>query len=1323
MEKRLRDLIELPSVRTVIQLSDTSDPKLKKLIGESFVLTQEVYFHFLTILQSIKEGQGEGFFVLGNYGSGKSHFLSILDLLLREEGVWGFLVEQRPALQEYSQWIQPGAYLVASDSLVDYQAWERLEDIILTKIQERLQRDYNIKVAYDWTEQLNKDLKLILKERYPKALASFLKKIGWEDEEPLFEPSNYPVLENLILELNLPYKLRPSRHQVFQHLQALLETGPLQGIVILLDELSEFLRSKPTGRAFNEDIRFLQFLGEWANKHSLWIIATLQERIEDTGDIPQEAFNKIKDRYPKTISLTARHIEELIHQRLIRKKPGAEEIINQTYQDFKTAFSTWMVPQDRFYRLYPVHPQTLKFLDQLKPLFSQHRGIVDFIHYQLQGDPGRRIPGMLELPSDILLTPDSIFDHFLRRIKERVETNPYSEVVYKYYEESGESIFPEPEERALALKIIKTLILQAISPWRYQISLRELAETLLTKVSTWDSEVNYQYIRDICEKLYKQGSYIGKKPGAGPLEDIYYIDLEADINLIIRRKVEYIEKGLEPGDSRIFYRLAHYLDSPQLPLAWLHREGKGKREIKWQNTPRWGYLILSDLRENSLDLIASLIEEFNNTELDFVLFLATPFQLRAQQEYLLETLLPYLRSHGPEDTSQHIPLIFWLPGPVEDEKALRRAYAHSILLEESKKDSTQLGQRLHSHLEAIMADDKRVVKEVFTVAYYDGTLISNLMEQERSLGEIGQLSFDRSLQEIIPPVLAQRFPRHQQLAPYTDIYLRGTAQELISSFLKPGQIVFPKGTSTSLKLLIESYLRPLKIIKNIPNGFHLAVDPRKSSIVAYYLQSLEEGRVDLKTLYWRLRKSPYGISFDQFQLLTLALIFSGQIIPYSQGKRKPLEEITTLDLANISEIGPGELLSATQQKSLQLIPLIPPQLKKEPLTIQQQQAIWEYLRQFKEERLNELNRLRTIFEHAQQYPAGSGLDWAMINEEIGKMSQFLEAIEPSYSSKEGLERFLESYQQYPLIGSVLQQYQTIKNFFFNYLDKYFLISRYLQERGWSLPSEERYQALAAQREGLIERLRESDKVFDEEYLEGLFQAFEPFKENYITLYQEGHRKYCSPERFTAYHQLRKSPDYRLLSLLAQIEPISVKDDLVKVERQLARIDQYQCPGPDPQVLQHQPFCLCGYQLGHSLDLAPVAELEAIIQKGIREYVQTLQEPMYCQKIMDHIADLEVIGDNQVADVLKKVLEIKLDDPGQETGLANLISPRAIQSINEALKGHPQPVVARDLDELYENLVERTFSRKNLLKIFNEWLSGTETVDDQTRIKITGVRKQ
>ena len=49
------------------------------------------------------------------------------------------------------------------------------------------------------------------------------------------------------------------------------------GLFLVLDELSEFLRSKPTPQSFNEDLRFLQFLGEWAQEHPLWLVAALQE--------------------------------------------------------------------------------------------------------------------------------------------------------------------------------------------------------------------------------------------------------------------------------------------------------------------------------------------------------------------------------------------------------------------------------------------------------------------------------------------------------------------------------------------------------------------------------------------------------------------------------------------------------------------------------------------------------------------------------------------------------------------------------------------------------------------------------------------------------------------------------------------------------------------------------------------------------------------------------------------------------------------------------------------------------------------------------------
>jgi hypothetical protein len=1320
MAKKIRDLIDLPPIRTVIQLSDTTDSQLKRLIGQSFVLTEEVYLHLVTILQALKEGQGEGFFILGNYGSGKSHFLSILSLLLQEEWIWRLLLQQKAELKKYYASIKANNYLVAADSLVEYQSWERLEDIILTKICRVLEQKYDVRLEFSGQNRFQEDLRLILKERYQAELTSFINRLGWTDEEPLFEPHNLPFLENLILELDLPYRIRPTRQQVFLQLEKLLNTGQLNGIVILLDEVSEFLRAKPTGRAFNEDIRFLQFLGEWANKHSLWIIATLQERIEDTGEIPQEVFNKIKDRYPRTIFLTAKHIEELIHQRLIRKKPGAAIIINEIYHEFKSAFSSWLIPQDRFYRLYPVNPQTLKFLEQVKSLFSQHRGIVDFIHYQLRGDPKRHIKGLWDEAPDVLLTPDKVFDHFLRRIKERVETNPYSEIVYRFYQESGENIFPDPEEYQLALKIIKVLILQAISPWEYHLNLKELTETLLPKITTWESEVNYQYVRDICERLYKQGSYINKKAGAKPQEDIYYVDLEADINLVIQRKVEYIVKGLEPEDSRLFYQLAPLVDGVQLPLAWLQQERRSKREIKWQNTPRWGYLILVDIREISSDFLSSLIDEFYTTEIDFILFLALPLQLREQQEYLLETILPFLQSYGIEDSAQQIPLLFWIPGPLalEDIKRLSQIYAHSILLEESRKDQSQFGQRIYHHLQNLVPDHYRVAKEIFIGVYYEGTLISNLTEQERSLREIGQLSFGRVLQEIIPPILDKRFPKHKQIAPYTDIFLRGTGQELISTFLRPGQISFPKGTSTNLKLLIEGYLRPLRIIKNIPNGFQLTVDPRKSPIVGHYLNLLGQEPVALDKVYWDLRKGPYGISQDQFHLLTLALIFSGQIIPYSGDKPKSLDEITTLELANISHLGPGELLSSIHQRFLKDITFIPDQLKKEPFTIQQQQTIWDFLKRFREEELSRLYRLREIINSAKPHPAFIYLDWPKIEEGVNKWAHFLEAINISLASKEGLERFVENYQQDAQIESSLDKYQENKNFFFNYLDKYLLIYRYLQERSWTIFPEEKYLAIAEQRQDLLERFKEIDKIFDETYLEGLFQAFDSFKETYIALYNEEHKKHCSPEQFLSYHQLRQSSDYQLLTLLAQIDSISVKNDLVKIERQLNKVGEYQCPGLEIQILSQQPFCSCGYQVGQERDLTPVSQLEDIIRNGIKEYILALQkEPEYQEKILDYIADLEVSGNQAMAEMLHKLLSLDIEDPGSKEELAVLLTPQMIGHINEALKGQPQTVLIRNLDELYENLVDRTFSKRAIGQIFNEWLSGAEVIDDRTKIKI------
>ena len=94
--------------------------------------------------------------------------------------------------------------------------------------------------------------------------------------------------------------------------------------MVLLDELSEFLRAKQ-GPALVEDLRFLQFLGEWARESPVVVVAALQESIEEVANVSQRELARIRDRY-RTLALSMRHVEDLVRGRLVRLRPGAEAV-------------------------------------------------------------------------------------------------------------------------------------------------------------------------------------------------------------------------------------------------------------------------------------------------------------------------------------------------------------------------------------------------------------------------------------------------------------------------------------------------------------------------------------------------------------------------------------------------------------------------------------------------------------------------------------------------------------------------------------------------------------------------------------------------------------------------------------------------------------------------------------------------------------------------------------------------------------------------------------------------------------------------------------
>src|SRR6056297_1805660 len=432
---KIKDLVEVKEVRTVVQMADIKDPKLRDFLTESFVITDEVEKVMLSFFNDLLNNNGKGYFLEGNFGSGKSHLLSVLSLLLDYEKSWQHILSQKDRsgrLDDFYENIKDKNYITINLSLVEHSNKEYLEDIVMDEItkfinQDKSLNDFNLKGEQEFIDKISK----IIKDEHQNKLKSFLRENNL-DEAELFTSGNIYLIEKLLNRLNLPYRFSYNRKQIFDQIADILDKDKYDGLVILIDELSEFLRSKPDGRRFNEDIRFLQFLGEFTNRVPCWIAATLQEEIEKTGETTPEAFNKIKDRYPTRFHLTGAHIKEIISKRLIKLKEGAEFEIKDVYNKYNRGFTGWQVSEDEFISLFPIHPLTVDLLDNLKPFFSQHRGIIDFIHYQLKGDESRHIEGMMEESADRLLTPDYIFDHFTSRIREMIETNPYYEKVYRY---------------------------------------------------------------------------------------------------------------------------------------------------------------------------------------------------------------------------------------------------------------------------------------------------------------------------------------------------------------------------------------------------------------------------------------------------------------------------------------------------------------------------------------------------------------------------------------------------------------------------------------------------------------------------------------------------------------------------------------------------------------------------------------------------------------------------------------------------------------------------------------------------------------------------
>lgn len=383
----MRDLIDVPVVETVVRLGDAEDSSQGKVLVRDFVLTRQVEANLRSMAQSLRENQGKGFFLVGPYGSGKSHFLSYVSLVASGE------TTSTGAECPLSQALDQKKLLPIRLPLVTVRGQTALETALLGAMESSLGRAGRVLPLTRrsrFVEHVDRSIRPLDPVRMDRFLAD-QKFSSWEILRR--DPSRAAEVAWAYfktLEAPPPPPEDSPDALIAEGLEAAGSLG-YAGLLIVIDELSEFLRSKPSRQALNEDARYPQLLGEMARTRPLWILASLQGTIEQTGDIARDVVAKIKDRYPVRLSLDERHLRELIDGRLVRKKNGARESLRPIWQNFRASSKGFDLDFEDFFRIYPVHPATIRYLEGLGSLFSSHRGVVDFIVSQVQGARTRSV--------------------------------------------------------------------------------------------------------------------------------------------------------------------------------------------------------------------------------------------------------------------------------------------------------------------------------------------------------------------------------------------------------------------------------------------------------------------------------------------------------------------------------------------------------------------------------------------------------------------------------------------------------------------------------------------------------------------------------------------------------------------------------------------------------------------------------------------------------------------------------------------------------------------------------------------------------------------
>ena len=475
---RYCDLIQFEPIESVIQLLDANRPAEAKKLVATYVISDDMAERIAKLMipqLSFDESvDHKGLLVVGNYGTGKSHLMSVISLVAEDAAY-------RPMIRNPR--VADAAAAIAGKFKV-----------------------HRIEISSQ----------MALRDIVTQQLELFLEKNG---VSYTFPPADKVVNNKAAFE---------------EMMAAFAEVHPNHGVLLVVDEFLEYLRSRKD-HDLVLDLSFLREIGEVTKHLRFRFLAGVQEAIFDSSRFQHvaDSLRRVKDRFTQVL-LARQDVSFVVAERLLKKTADQQNRIRTYLTRFAKFYGTMNERMDEYVRLFPVHPEYIGTFERL--IFTEKRGALVTLRDQIQGvlntDVPEDRPGLISydkfwetVTSNSVLRSDPSIGPVLKVsevLTERVQ-KAFSRPTYKAMALrviSGLSVHRLTTGGDIYVPVGPTAAELRDTLCLYQPGIEDMggdpADDLLTAVQTT--------LREIVKTV--NGQFISKAPDT----EQYYLDLKKDVD-------------------------------------------------------------------------------------------------------------------------------------------------------------------------------------------------------------------------------------------------------------------------------------------------------------------------------------------------------------------------------------------------------------------------------------------------------------------------------------------------------------------------------------------------------------------------------------------------------------------------------------------------------------------------------------------------------------------------------------------------------------------------------------------------------------------------